>query len=290
MRRYFLTGCTGFVGRAIVRELCKRADTEAIWLLTRKPQARYEMLSWDKRIVLCEGEITTCDFPSGEFTDLIHGANEANDLLQPDQAAYYYTIVEGTSRVLQWAAHNGIERQLVLSSGAALRDTVYGRAKRQCERIAQEYHLHTKIARIYALVGEEMPLNGQYAIGKFVHMALHDGKVRYYGGQSERTYLHVNDCAWWLLDILERGKHFVPYDVAGNERVTMAELAWRVGIAFGVPVEKIDGPDRVDTYLPDLTAATTLGLKQTISLTHALERYRDAVKFRNSDLQPPAAA
>lgn len=289
-RRYFCTGATGFIGREIVRQLIAMEDTEEIVLLTRDAQKRYEMLSWSKKIRLYEGDITETTFPESEFTDLIHGANEANDLLQPDKPRYYYTIVEGTDRIMDWAAShistNG-GRVLLLSSGAAARDTLYGRAKRQCERIMWDSMLTYSVARLYAVVGEEMPLGGQYAAGIFVKQAMKEGKVRYYGGTSERAYLHVEDAAHWLLEILDRGSHRRTYDVAGDASVPIYLLAYLVAEVFGVPCEKVDGPDRKDVYVPDsLQYAKDMGLKQTIPLKKAIERIRNHLKNEpSSDLR-----
>lgn len=277
MRRYFVTGGTGFIGRELVRQIIAKPDTEYVTCLTRghrrdvlqHPKVRYWL-----------GDVSECAFPQDDFTDLIHGANDANDLLQPDQYRYYFTIVEGTNRVLQWSRGKTI-RRLILSSGAAARDTIYGRAKYQCERLAYECPW-TQIARIFSVIGEEVPLNGQYAIGRFVHQALNDGCVRYYGGTSVRAYLHVEDCARWLLRVLECGAPR-PVDVAGNEPMEIGYVANRVAESFGVPCERIDGPDREDIYLPDLRLAGSLGLRQEISFTDALERLR--AHFCHSDAQ-----
>lgn len=274
MRRFFITGGTGLCGREIVRQLIQRDDVEEIWLLTRDAQRRYEMLSWSPKIKLYEGDITETLFPNSEFTDLIHGANEVNDLRQPDQHRYYYTIVEGTARILDWATLHVDGNILLLSSGAATRDTVYGRAKRQCERMAREDPI-AKVARIYSVLGNEMPLNGQYAAGVFVHQAINDRVVRYYGGTSERSYLHVEDCAKWLLEILDRGEHGTPYDVAGEKAITIYGLAYVVADVFGVHCEKVEGPNRQDSYIPDLGPVHSLGLTQTIGIRQSLERIRD---------------
>lgn len=286
MRRYFISGGTGFIGREIVRQLLLSEDTAEIMLLTRHPKQRYEMLKWDSRITLYDGEITETLFPRNNFTDLIHGANEVNDTLQPDQHHYYYTIVEGTKRILQWAKLRCIPRRIILSSGAANRDTIYGRAKRVAEHLAHYYGGATKIARIYSVLGSEMPMawNGQYAAGRFVWQAMNDGKVSFYGGGSERTYLDVSECAQWLLTILDRATPLVPVDVAGSERISIFSLAHLVALVFGVPVEHIDGPNRVDTYLPDLSAAHEFGLKQTITIRKSLEAIREAM-LRHTDLE-----
>lgn len=275
MRRYFLTGCGGLIGREIIRQLIKREDTDEIYVLTRDPQRRYEMYAWSPKIRLYEGDITETQLPQSDFTDLIHGANEVNDLRQPDQPRYYYTIVEGTARVMDWAANHVTGSSLLLSSGAATRDTVYGRAKRQSERIMRDLPRSYSIARIFSVLGEEMPLNGQYAAGIFIHQAIADKVVRYYGGNSERSYLHVEDAARWILTILDHGSHGRVYDVAGENPITMYGLAYVVADVFGVHCEKVEGPNRQDTYLPDLTAAKNLGLSQTIGIRQSLERIRD---------------
>lgn len=288
MRRYFGTGLTGFIGREIVRQLVSQDDTEMIVCLTRA--LRSDRINHPK-VLYWVGDIQDCPFPKRPFTDLIHGANEVNDLLQPDQLRYYYTIVEGTNRVLKWAATTGIQRRLILSSGAVARETLYGYAKRQSEILAYHYKGHTKIARIFSVIGPEMPLNGQYAAGRFVGMA-REGEIRYYGGSSIRSYLDVQDCARWLLHILGHGPDLVPIDVAGSDPIDVGELAKLTGRIFKVPVRQVDGPDRSDQYLPDLTAATRLNLSQRITLTQSLERihahYKAIPDLRHPNLEPTA--
>ena len=298
MRRYFITGGTGFIGRELVRQLLARDDTERIVCLTRGHRAN---LIEDPRVKYKIGDITDFAFPDSIysrkgkwFTDLIHGANEVNDLLQPDQLRYYYTIVEGTNRILKWAATNDIpfERILILSSGAVARDTLYGRAKRHCEILARHYGGNTKIARIFSVIGPEMPLNGQYAAGRFVGQALAEKRIQFYGGTSVRSYLDVSDCAKWLLEILKEAPPYHPIDVAGNDPITIGALAQLTGMVFGVPVTRIEGPDRSDEYLHDLTDSANLGLHQTLNLTQSLERihahYKAVPHVLRSDMEPAA--
>lgn len=277
MRRIFITGGTGFIGRAIVRKLVTRPDVERIVCLTRGH--RTTLLAHEK-IAYWLGDVTQCQFPDDEFTDLIHGANDANDLLQPDQHHYYYSMVEGTARVFKWSLGKKM-RRLLLSSGAVARDTIYGRAKRQCERIVNDSGAWTQIARIFSVVGDEMPLNGQFAVGRFVHQALNDGIVKVYGGTSVRSYLHVDDCADWLSAIMDSGTT-IPVDVAGDPPYSILTVAQMVADTFGVPCERTNGPDRDDFYLPDLRKAESLGLRVTIPFDEALRRIRAHFLIANS--------
>lgn len=268
-RSYFITGGTGFIGREIVRQLLAKDDTDHITCLTRGHRANYLQ---HPKLSFWHGDITDCTFPIEEFTDVIHGACDANDLHYQDSKDIYYTSIEGTARILQLIENIGAN-SIILSSGAATRNTVYGRAKRICETLCGD---DIKIARIFSVIGEEMPLNGQFAAGKFIWQAINEGKVSIYGsGTSKRSYLHVSDCARWILQILNFGDFYAIYDVAGNESVSITWLAMEIARIWGVHVVDIDGQDRCDKYEPDLTLALDIGCKQTLTLRQALEQIHD---------------
>jgi len=285
MRSYFITGGTGFIGRAVVRALLKRQDTERIVCLTR---GRPDLLS-DYRISYLHGDITEVGLPDGHFTDLIHAAAEANDLLQPDQARYYYTIVEGARRIFEWAHRQQIYRTLFVSSGAVIKgDTIYCQAKRLAEWLMYKLTPSGKLARVFSVVGEEMPIAGQYALGRFIGQGL-NGSIQYYESGSVRSYLHVDDCAQWLLTVLEKGHPNKPYDVGASRPITMADLALMVGRMMGVPVEEVlcERYELAKIYLPDAAATRALGVTETISLEDSIRRTID--HLRNTDLEPSAA-
>ncbi len=275
-RRYFVTGGTGFIGRPLVQRLLARPDTDLVTVLTRRSPDSLPFANHPK-VAFHIGDIVDVPLPAlASYTHLIHGAAEANDLLQPDQPKYYYTVVEGTRRVFEWAREREIENVLFISSGIVVKDcdTVYCRAKRMGEFIGKLTLDNFKLARVFSVMGEEMPLNGQYALGRFIHQAQYEGRVSYYKSNIQRSYLHVEDVAEWLEAIMDRGVNKLPYDVGGNERLDIEEIARRVGQRWNVPVSTYLRPPRDSIYVPNLAAARSLDLTQTISFDEALSRVR----------------
>ena len=281
MRRIFITGGTGFIGRALVKKLLAAPETSLITCLTRSEEP---VFFGDSRVEYLVGDIAEVEFPKAFYTDLIHAAADANDLLVPDAHKYYYSIVEGANRVFEWANAQRVSNVLFVSSGVVKRDTVYGRAKRQSEMIASHLRVSPKIARLHSVVGEEMPMNGQYALGKFIHQAVVNNEIRYWGGNSVRSYLYIEDVADWLIAVLNKGHQNKSYDVGGTKPIHISDLAHLVGELAGVPVFKIEQEGICNTYLPDAKKTMELlGVKETISLEESIRR--TLAHVRNTHLE-----
>lgn len=277
MRRYFATGCTGWLGTSIVAELLRRDDTESICLLTRE-----DRVSTDYRIRYWQGDIIDDPLPHHDFTHVIHGANGSH-FTEPLRC--YFEIVEGTRRVMEWAKSQPCAI-LYLSSGAVSRDTAYGRGKRIAERLLP---YHARIARFYTLIGPDTPTH--YAVGAFISQAISDGRVVSYGGENiYRSYLHTDDAARWTLKILNSGSPATPYDVGGDAVWSVDAVAMAVATTFGVPLEVVKHSRPADSYLPDVSTTKRLSLKSSITLTQALERIRDDYRLRNPHLEETQAA
>jgi dTDP-glucose 4,6-dehydratase len=302
-KRIFLTGGTGFVGTWLLETLLHANDRlgldVSIFVLTREPErfaASNAHLATHPAVTLVNGGIRTFDSPPGDFPIVIHAA-------LPDPALD--TDMEGTRRILKFAATHGTQRFLLTSSGAIygkqpadlLRlpedyagapsttdpGTAYGHAKRAAEFLctvsAQEYKFDALIARLFAFTGSRLPLDRNFAVGNFVGDVLAGGPIRIQGdGTPYRSYLYAADLAIWLWTILVHGRPFRPYNVGSGEAVSITELAGIVAAATapGTPIEIAQKPvfgAPALRYVPCVERARVeLGLRPVVALEEGVRR------------------
>ena len=310
--RLLLTGGTGFFGKSILRHhlsLGKSTERE-IAVLSRNPEqflADHPEFSRHPSITFMKGDIQQRDaLPwTQSFTHVLHAATDSTigPSLTPLQR--YDQIVEGTRNILDLAVATGARRFLLTSSGAiygpqpadlaaipehwpgspplAEASTAYGQAKRAAEHLcalfAEQHGLETVIARCFAFVGPDLPLNVHFAIGNFIRDALSAHAISVAGdGTPLRTYLHQADLAHWLLTLLERGRPGETYNVGSDELTSIADLAHLVRdlLAPEKPVHILGKPDpgaARNRYVPDIRKAQQqLGLSVTVPLAEAIRR------------------
>jgi len=263
--RVFLTGGTGFVGSSLVANAPRDAQ---IVVLTRDPE-RFKVKAPElaSRVELHRGDIATFDFPSGDFTHVIHGASDTRDAIRDPRAAWT-TIVDGTKRVLEFA---GAAKFLMISSGAIYgpQGDPYGDAKRAAEELCPRT---AAIARLFTFIGPHMSFDKPFAIVDFIRAALDGKPIRVQQPDTRRSYLYGADLAQWLWTILERGTG--AYDVGSDEVVTMAELAELVRRVVNPNVNiELGSGGAASTYVPAIDRARReLGLNVDVALDEAIAR------------------
>ncbi|NEU12962.1 NAD(P)-dependent oxidoreductase [Methylobacterium sp. BTF04] len=287
----FVTGGTGFFGRWLVALMARarqRLDLDlSIAVLSRDPAAfavRYPGLASEVRLVA--GDVRDFPSPEGRFTHLIHAAT---DTVSPDDAVLDQvgSIIDGTRRVLAFAARAGVRRLLYVSSGAiygrqppdlpTIPETyagacdpldprsAYGQAKRLAEQLCAIANARgdteAVVARAFAFVGPGLPLDAHFAIGNFIRDALGGGTIVVAGdGRPLRSYLYAGDLAAWLVTLLVRGNAGEAYNVGSDHAVDIAALARRVGAlipaANGVEIrgQAVGDPAR-ERYVPSIAKA-----------------------------------
>jgi UDP-glucuronate decarboxylase len=305
-----LTGGTGFFGRALLRyHLARNQEYRLpIVVLSRDPQrfqAAYPELSSCSGLRYLKGDIQNrASLPWGEsFSHVLHAATDSTIGPSLTPLERYDQIVEGTRNILDLALATGARRFLLTSSGAiygpqpadlaaipedwqgspkiADPTTAYGQAKRAAEHLcalyADQHGLETVLARCFAFVGPDLPLNVHFAIGNFIRDALAADAITVYSdGTALRSYLGQSDLAHWLLTLLLRGRPGEAYNVGSDEVISIADLAHLVRdiLAPVKPVHIKGLPDLTvgrNCYVPDiLKIQRELDLRITLPLTESI--------------------
>ena len=200
--RLFITGGTGFFGKWLLETFLYANDSLALdaqmVVLTRDPShfvARMPHLADQPAIQFHAGDVRNFEFPSGAFSHIIHAATEASAQLNEQSPRLMYdVIVDGTSRVLDFARASNAQKLLLASSGAVYgqqpagmshvdedcsggpnplaASAAYGEGKRVAEMLcgmaSRRDYLEVLIARCFAFVGPYLPLDTHFAVGNFV--------------------------------------------------------------------------------------------------------------------------
>jgi dTDP-glucose 4,6-dehydratase len=168
-----------------------------------------------------------------------------------------------------------------------LASSAYGLGKRAAEHMCALYHdshgLGYSIARCFAFVGPDLPLDAHFAIGNFIRDALTADAITVSGdGTPLRTYLDQADLAEWLFTLLNQGRPGQAYNVGSDEVISIANLAHLVRDILApqkhvrILGQPTPGAAR-NRYVPDICKARKeLGLNVTIALDEAIRRTGEA--------------
>ncbi len=305
-----ITGGTGFFGRALLRSKLVNhpvwRDVNEVTVLSRQPDHFLEKypefmgLDWLK---FHQGDVLEPEsLPIGTFTHILHAA--ADSTFGPTLSSFdrYNQIVSGTRNLLDFAVKNRVDRFLLTSSGAVygtltekighvsedyhgmpdplIADNTYGVAKREAEHLCALYHAHHGldyvVARCFAFVGRDLPLNVHFAIGNFIYDALYQDAVTVKGdGTAVRSYLSQEDLAIWLMAMLIHSKSACAYNVGSDIGFSINQLAHKVRdlLAPNKQLNILGSPTNSvrSYYLPNIEKAKqALGLQVMTSLDDAI--------------------
>ncbi len=309
-----LTGGTGFFGKALLRHWRATHDSGGwgpqVTVLSRRPEiflAQHPEFSHQPWLRFHAGDILEpATLPaSAGFTHLLHAAADSTLGPQLTPLQRYTQIVDGTRHLLDYAVSQGIARFLLVSSGGvygpqplelaqipesyhAMPDPLqaehaYSVAKRCAEHLCALYGLQhgvqTVVARCFAFVGRDLPLDAHFAIGNFIRDALTRAQITVSGdGTPVRSYMDQRDLARWLEVLLLQGCAGQAYNVGSDVAISIAELAHRVRdlLAPGKPVHiamaAAAGVGNLRSrYVPSITKARSeLGLELRYTLEDAV--------------------
>lgn len=314
-----LSGGTGFFGKALLRYW--QAEHEAgrpipqVSVLSRAPgkfQAQYPDLASLPKLQWIAGDILSPEsFPKQlRCTHVLHAAADSTFGPQLTPRQRFEQILDGTRHLLNYARAIGAQRFLLTSSGAvygvqpaelaqlpedwpgspdAMNPALaYGVAKRAAENLCacyhQEFGLETVVARCFAFVGPDLPLDVHFAIGNFIRDALYADAITVNGdGSPVRTYLDQRDLAHWLLVMLDQGRAGQAYNLGSDQTISIAELAHQVRDVLApnkpVQIQKRDLGAPRNRYVPSINkAASELGVRVTVPLADAIRAAAAQIK------------
>jgi UDP-glucuronate decarboxylase len=315
--KLLFTGGTGFFGKAVLRQIAPfysdngNVSNDHITILTRDPDGflrRHPQFGRQSWISFVKGDIqdmSTLPKRSG-FTHILHAAADSTDPSRLTALQRYDQIVQGTRNLLDFAASNGVRRFLLTSSGGVYGPqpsdidaipedfhrmpnpmciaNVYGIAKRQAEHLCalyrEQFGIETIVARCFAFVGEDLPLDAHFAIGNFIRDALFSEQIIVGGdGTPLRSYMDQFELARWLMVLLRDSDSGKVYNVGAAEAITIAELAYLIRDTLA-PQKKVQilrqaNLDNIgrSRYVPDISRAQAdLGLTNDVPLKQAILR------------------
>jgi nucleoside-diphosphate-sugar epimerase len=324
-KRIFITGGTGFFGCWFLESFAwaneKLKLKSSMLVLTRDPKAfkkKAPHLTNNPSISFHAGDVRSFDFPKGPFDYIIHAAASLSSLPDGrDSLEIFDIIVQGTSRVLEFAGQCKAAKFLLISSGGIygkqpkpiihIREdypgapdpvdwrSSYPEGKRAAELLtalkAREYGFEAKISRCFAFVGPYQTLDGQWAIGNFIRDGLKGGPIIVKGdGTAIRSYLYAADLMIFLWTIFFRGESCRPYNVGSEDEIRIRSLAEMISrimdVRKGVVVlKKPNLKADVDRYVPSTTLAQKkLKIKQRIKLQDAIKKTVKYIQFKEGSV------
>jgi UDP-glucuronate decarboxylase len=319
------TGATGFFGKSLLRGLQSQPQEPIAWhFLSRDPSAflkRFPAFHDLPETFWHQGDILSLrmdDYPA--LTHVVHAAADSTSAEHLNSSQRFAQIVEGTRQVLELAVKKGAKRFLLTSSGGVYgrqpadlmtlpedfhgipdpltTANTYGVAKRVAEHLcalyAEEYGIEIIVARCFAFVGEDLPLDVHFAIGNFIRDALWSEEIIVHGdGTAIRSYLDQRDLVRWLLALLQDGKAGQAYNVGSDQAISIADLAHLVrdivspNKAVRILGKRVGNAER-NRYVPDISKAQRdLGLNVTVPLSEAILQAANAHRKAAGHSQEP---
>lgn len=265
MKTYLITGVTGIIGSALVRELLSY-DNIRIVAPVRNLVKAHQMFPYASNLSFVECDLLTTDFAFAQGIDyIIHcAAPTSSRFFVEHPIETFNSIYLPSVSLLQYALKNNVKGFVYLSSlevyGTIAEEkevtedvqgyldplsvrSSYPMAKRAVEHLchlyAKQYGVPVSIARLTQTTGPGAAPDDSRVIAAFCRCARNgEDIILKTTGESARPYCHVYDAVSAILYILKYGKAGEAYNVANpSTYISARNLAYFIQLNFNPDIQ-----------------------------------------------------
>ena len=255
-RTVLITGATGLIGQAIVKELIRLGAR--VLAVVRSVEKATALFDKEERVTYIVSDITKLEVKEYDVDYIIHAASSTSSkAFINDPVGVINTALQGTRKTLEIARLSDVKGYVFLSSmevyGAPTSDvkidesfptnlntmaprSAYPESKRMCENLcasyASQYRVPAKVVRLTQTFGPGVQYNDGRVFAEFARCAI-EGRniVLHTKGDTKRSYLYTEDAVDAIFTVLVKGNAGEAYNVANEDTYCsiyeMAELVAR---------------------------------------------------------------
>lgn len=308
LKKFLVTGGTGFIGSAVVKRLVE--DGHQVRILDNNFRGIKARL---------EGVLENCELVTADIRDLaaveraVNGVDCVLHLAYVNGTEFFYTNPElvldialrGMLNVVDACRKNNV-KELILASSSEVYQTAeiiptpestpllvpdisnprfsYGGGKIACELVAMNYGRRgfdrVVIFRPHNVYGPDMGY--EHVLPQLVLRAKEAVKQYPTGpiefviqgdGSQTRAFIHIDDFVDCLMRVIESGKHLNVYHIGNPEEITITEVVKEIFFKLERDMHIKSGPLTVGSTqrrCPDISKVRSLGFEPKISFSKGL--------------------
>jgi UDP-glucose 4-epimerase len=282
MKRFVVTGGSGFLGSRLVHRLRKEGGqvtavsndgaVDCVCSDLARPGVLDELLSEDTTVFHLAGSVDVRASVADPWFDLSNNFLATFQVLESARRRRSRVLFTSSACVLDDSnplpfREHGLFRPSSPYGAAKLASESY------CFAFHRSYGLDTRIARITNFYGPGMR---RFVIADLVRkMQANPEQITIFGDGSQiRDYLYVDDAVEALLVIASRGCPGADYNVGSGEPVRIIELVHKIATILGCPEIRVDSepttPGDVPSLWVDTSKLRSLGFEPRVSLDAGL--------------------